>query len=202
MRLVRREAELEQKRLDAGGAESDLIVSVLRGDNAAYGRLYDRYAALIRAVCHDTTHDLHEAQDLCQDVFLRAYSGLGELREHQRFSAWLVGIARMVCREWRRKSARAHNLRRRMAAEVDPIVSQADALEQDAESARILAEIAKLPERERIAIHLFYLQEHPVEDAQRTMKLSRSGFYRVLDRARRRLKRVLGPRERRYCHEQ
>jgi len=172
-----------------------LITSALAGDNAAYGRLYDQYAALIRAVCHDTTRDLHEAQDLCQEVFLRAYIGLGDLRESERFSAWLVGIARMVCREWRRKTARARELRRRIVMEADPIAPQSAALEQEAESARILAEIAKLPERERMAIHLFYLQEQPVEDAQKIMRLSRSGFYRVLDRARQRLKRALPRRE-------
>ncbi len=186
---------MEPKPLDAGVAETDLVASALAGDNIAYGRLYDRYAALIRAVCHDTTHDLHEAQDLCQEVFLRAYSGLGELRESERFSAWLVGIARMVCREWRRRSVRAREHLRRKAIEASPIAPQGGTLEEEAESARILAEIAKLPERERMAIHLFYLQEHPVEDAQKTMRLSRSGFYRVLDRARQRLSRALGRRE-------
>jgi RNA polymerase sigma-70 factor (ECF subfamily) len=195
MRLEPHEPDVEPTPPDAGAADSDLIASALAGDNAAFGRLYDRYAALIRAVCHDTTRDLHEAQDLCQEVFLRAYSGLVELRESERFSAWLVGIARMVCREWRRKAARARDLRRRSVVQVGPIRPQEAALEQDAECTRILAEIAKLPERERMAIHLFYLQEHPVEAAQKTMKLSRSGFYRVLERARERLKRALARRE-------
>ena len=35
-------------------------------------------------------------------VFLRAYSKLDSLREPESFSAWLTGIARQVCREWRR----------------------------------------------------------------------------------------------------
>jgi RNA polymerase sigma-70 factor (ECF subfamily) len=186
---------VEPKSPDADGSESDWIASALAGDRTSYGRLYDRYAALIRAVCHDSTRDLHEAQDLCQEVFLRAYSGLRELRETERFSSWLLGIARMVCREWRRKSTRSRELRRGKALGIAAFSAQDAALEQDSESARILAAIAKLPERERMAIHLFYLQEHPVEDAQKTMNLSRSGFYRVLERARARLKRALGPRE-------
>ena len=107
MRRNRRETDVETTPSDAEAADMDLIASALAGDDAAYGRLYDRYAALIRAVCHDSTRDLHEAQDLCQEVFLRAYSGLGELRDSERFAAWLVGISRMVCREWCRKSARA-----------------------------------------------------------------------------------------------
>jgi RNA polymerase sigma-70 factor, ECF subfamily len=176
---------------DADGSDSDLIASTLAGDNGAFGRLYDRYAPLIRAVCQDATRDLHEAQDLCQEAFLRAYSGLGDLRETERFTAWLVGIARMVCREWRRKSAHERELLRRKTIQVASVPNQRAAFEQDEESVRVFAEIAKLPERERLAIHIFYLQEHPADDAQKTMRLSRSGFYRVLDRARERLKRAL-----------
>jgi RNA polymerase sigma-70 factor, ECF subfamily len=56
----------------------------------------------------------------------------------------------------------------------------------------LLQAIARLPQRERLALHLFYLQERPAEVAQETMRLSRSGFYRVLDRARRRLRRAIG----------
>ncbi len=181
--------ELEPDLPRATCAETDLIRASLAGDHAAYGRLYDQYAGLVRAVCHDSTHDLHEAQDLCQEVFLRAFRNLGELREHERFSAWLLGIARMVCRESRRKAARER--KRRQAMEGGSIATQPAEPEDGGEIALLLAEIAKLPERERLALHLFYLQEQPVLHAQRIMGLSRSGFYRVLDRARDRLKRAL-----------
>ena len=39
-----------------------------------------------------------------------------------------------------------------------------------------------------MAVHVFYLQEHPVEHARALLGLSRSGFYRALERARKRLK--------------
>jgi RNA polymerase sigma-70 factor (ECF subfamily) len=51
-----------------------------------------------------------------------------------------------------------------------------------------LAAICELPERQRLALHLFYLQENPAEDARQILKLSRSGFYRLLDRASANLK--------------
>ena len=51
--------------------------------------------------------------------------------------------------------------------------------------------IRLLPERERLALHLFYLQEEPVEAAQEILGLSRSGFYRMLERARAQLAELL-----------
>jgi RNA polymerase sigma-70 factor (ECF subfamily) len=75
---------------------------VLSGDRAAFAELYDRRARLVRAICFDATHDADATADLTQETFLRAYMKLGTLRDPQLFSAWLVGIARQVSREWRR----------------------------------------------------------------------------------------------------
>jgi len=174
-------------------AESDgaRVRATIAGDSSAYGVLYDRYARLVRAVCHDTTRNLAESQDLCQEVFLRAYRNLGRLRDPERFAGWLLGIARMTCREWRKQAGRERKHRKPL--EVDVIASEAQR-NCDVSSDQILQAISRLPQRERIAMHLFYLQEHPAEAAQKMMHLSRSGFYRVLDRARSRLRRLVGDR--------
>jgi len=73
---------------------------VQAGDSAAFGHLYDRYASIIRAVCFDTSHNLNEAQDLAQEVFLRAFRDLNKLQNGDRFGSWLHSIAKNVCREW------------------------------------------------------------------------------------------------------
>ena len=51
--------------------------------------------------------------------------------------------------------------------------------------------ITTLPERERLALHTFYLQGSSAETARRILGLSRSGFYRVLERARKRLEKLM-----------
>ena len=51
--------------------------------------------------------------------------------------------------------------------------------------------IATLPEKERLAVHTFYLQEKSADIARRIMGLSRSGFYRLLGRARKRLEKLM-----------
>lgn len=47
--------------------------------------------------------------------------------------------------------------------------------------------IRQLPENERLALHLFYLEEQPVAAARRVLNLSQSGFYDLLERARNRV---------------
>ncbi len=86
--------------------DETLVLGTLNGDQAAFAQLYDQRARLIRAICYDEKLDPESAADLAQEVFLRAYKKLGTLREPGKFAAWLVGIARQVCREWRRRRSR------------------------------------------------------------------------------------------------
>lgn len=168
-------------------SDEELVRIVRAGDKAAYGVLYDRFAPLVRAVCHDYTHNLADAQDLAQEVFLRAYRRLGELRRPESFGPWIVGIARRRCSEWRRQRLREQ--RKHAACRIDSqTVEDVGPQDQDGQLLRL---IATLDEDERLALHAFYLQEKSAEDARRIMGLSRSGFYKLLDRARTKLRRQL-----------
>ena len=164
-----------------------LVRAVLAGDKAAYEKLYDRYAPLIRAVCFDTTGNLADAQDLAQDVFMRAYEKLYQLHDPARFGKWLVGIARRRCHEWLRRSLQLRDKR----VELSEVQIAMPDPPDDSRIEQLREKIAMLPEKERLALHAFYLQGKSADNARRIMKLSRSGFYRVLERARKRLRRLL-----------
>jgi len=168
-------------------SDKTLVLAVFAGDKAAYEKLYDRYAPLVRAVCYDMTGNLADAQDLAQDVFMRAYEKLGHLREPGLFGRWLVGIARLRCKEWRRQRLRSQNKSVRLNDDQAVVPNPSD----DSRIELLREMITKLAEKERLALHTFYLQGNSAEAARRIMGLSRSGFYRVLDRARKRLEQLL-----------
>ncbi len=172
--------------------DGTLVDGVLKGDRAAFAELYDRRARLIRAICFDATHDLDAAADLTQEVFLRAYTKLKELRDPQRFSPWLVGIARHVCREWRR---RRHDERRR-ALPLPAVLEGSEGREPSDERIAVLRDaVGVLPERERLSIQAFYLQGLDAEEARTALGLTKTTFYRVLAKARQRLAGVLRRQE-------
>lgn len=166
--------------------DATLVSRALRGDRAAFAELYDRWARLIRAISFDVTRDFDEAADITQEVFLRAYRKLGGLRNPDRFATWLAGIARQVGREFLRDRMRARK----------PLIDQADAEVLPDERIPALREaMASLPERERLALHAFYLQGLDVERARKVLGLSRSGMYRVLSCARERLRCAMNKQE-------
>jgi RNA polymerase sigma-70 factor, ECF subfamily len=168
-------------------SDKTLIEAVLAGDKKAYEKLYDRYAPLIRAVCYDYTGNLADAQDLAQEVFMRAYEKLDRLRKRDSFGKWLVGIARHRCQEWRRKKLRSHNNNVRLSNMKAAVLEQTD----DNRIELLQKMIRRLPEKEQLALHTFYLQGNSAENIRRIMGLSRSGFYRVLGRARNRIEKLM-----------
>ena len=171
-------------------AQSDpvLVEAVLRGDEAAFGQLYDKYARLVRAVCYDEARNTADTQDLSQEVFLRAHDKLDRLKEHDKFAPWLVSIAKNVCREYRKKRARD----RHILVGSDPLDIADDQADPPDDRLEGLSEaLSRLPERQRLAIRAYYLQGEDAAQAGRILQLSRSSFYRLLEKARANLKTIL-----------
>jgi len=166
-------------------SDKELVERTIAGDKRAFECLYDKYAPLIRAVCFDTTRELPSAQDLAQEVFFRAYTKLSTLDYPANFGGWLAGVAKHTCLEWRRKKSRD----RHKFNDTLPVTL---AISQPVEDERLtlLQEAMKdLSEHERIALHAFYLQGKSAEAARSLLRMSLSGFYKLLDRARHKLER-------------
>jgi len=166
--------------------DAALVALCRRGRREAFGRLYDRYARLVRAALFDPGRDAAAAEDLVQETFLRAWRLLPRLRDPSRVGAWLAGIARQVGREDRRRRRRGR-LEFRGATPDAAAVADESADDLDA----VLAAVARLPERERLAVHAFYLDDGGLPAAAELLGLSRSGAYALLRRALDRLARRL-----------
>ena len=67
----------------------------------------------------------------------------------------------------------------------------ADAVARAEDLDRLTAALARLPDNERLAIHLHYLGDPCFSDPASVLGVSRSGYYKVLERARRRLAHLM-----------
>lgn len=172
----------------------------------AFGRIFDRHAGVVRALCAARLPGATDADDAVQETFIRAYRLLHEVDDPDRLRSWLYAIARNVCAERRRAAARrgAHErgaARERLvmtgALSTTPRQDLAVAPDAETERAERLARLGEaldqLPEDQRLAIHLYYLEPDPVRAASSALGLSRSGFYKLLARARDHLASILGP---------
>lgn len=168
--------------------DAELLRQSLAGKTEAFGLLYDRYARIVRAVFLGVTTDENTLHDLTQETFLRAYRNLSRLREPTRFGAWLVGTARLVVREKYRRQRRD---RHQFVGDHDKEICQPDSVDQAEDVRLVLEQLAHLPEQERLAVQLFFLEENNAARTGELLNLSRSGVYAVLKRACERLARLV-----------
>jgi RNA polymerase sigma-70 factor, ECF subfamily len=173
--------------------DRELAARAAAGDQRAAGEIYDRYAPLVRAILVDATGSLAEASDLVQEVFVRVLGRLAQLRRGEALGGWLVEIARREGVEYRRRMARR---RERFSPLIDDVEQGAETPPVH-EVEAVHDAIGRLPERERLAVHIHYLCGEPADAARQTLGLSPSGFYKLLARARGRLRAMLLAKEER-----
>lgn len=78
-------------------AESISTVELVRraqaGDMESYGQLCQRFQSTVMAIAFSRLRNSAEAEEVCQDVFIRAMLRLDQLREAEAFAGWLRSIA-------------------------------------------------------------------------------------------------------------
>jgi RNA polymerase sigma-70 factor (ECF subfamily) len=162
-------------------ADAALIRQALAGDAGAFTLLAERYRPMLFALCLHWTHNPTDAEDLTQETLLRAFDCLWQVREPERFRAWLARTAINLCKNW---SARGRHDLWALDATVAP------GYELDLTDGILLQQaLAALPAELRQAICWFYLDGLSRQDIAVLWHLPPSTVKGRLDLGRRRLRR-------------
>lgn len=143
-----------------GRSDEQLVEACLGGEVAAFDILVDRWQRKIRGAVYRVVRSEEEAQDICQEAFLKAFRGLNSFKQEARFSSWLYQIALNLSRDrLRRRKTRnwvslddfeeaAPTGVRRAPAEAERWVEVLEVQE------RVAKAVATLPEEQREAVIL------------------------------------------------
>jgi RNA polymerase sigma-70 factor (ECF subfamily) len=72
---------------------AELVIAAQEGDSAAFGELVNRFERMVYSVCWQRLRNHAEAQEVAQDVFIKAFEKLFQLTEPAAFAGWLRSIA-------------------------------------------------------------------------------------------------------------
>lgn len=78
--------------------EQELVERCLAGKESAFHEFVERFAALVHGVCLRMLRDRHEAEDVAQEVFLRALRNLPKWDRNRPLRPWLIAITANRCR--------------------------------------------------------------------------------------------------------
>ncbi|MEN6308891.1 MAG: sigma-70 family RNA polymerase sigma factor [Anaerohalosphaeraceae bacterium] len=120
------------------------------GDKAAYEQLVLRHYRNLLGLCYAMLMNFNDAQDVCQETFLRGFEKLRDLRDDSLFANWITQIARRLC---------VDILRQRKKKQIVSTLN-----EQPCPSAGdysdLTTAIARLPDDYRIPLVMYYLDGH------------------------------------------
>lgn len=178
--------------MSTGLNDNELISKVLSGDQQAYGSLVSRYQNYVFTLALRFTKNREDAEEVSQDIFIKAYRALADFRGASKFSTWLYTIVNTTCITFlRKKRLEVHSLDNEKVFEVaDSQESgmQANLVEQKARVSMVNNAIKMLSTDDAEVITLFYKGEQTLEEIARILGIEANTAKVRLHRARTRLK--------------
>ena len=152
------------------------------GDRAAFDALYARHVDRVFALCLRMTADERQAEELTQDVFVKAWRRIGTFRRESAFSTWLHRVTVNTVLDHRKR-------RGRRPAQLSMVPDEAygpDPAGDSDPTARLKLEraIASLPDRARTAIVLHGIEGYSYEEVAELMDVAIGTVKSHIHRAR------------------
>ncbi len=181
-------------------SDAAAITRARGGDSDAFRLLVERHSKTIFRVAYRMTGNEHDADDVVQETFLRAYRTLDRFEERANFSTWLHRIAVNCSLDLLRARGRHDRHYGGDPEEAEMMgAMKSDAMLQDRLllSAELQTHVTKAMERltgnERTAFVLRHFEGMPVEEIGRTLGIQVNAAKHTIFRAVRKLRESLEP---------
>jgi RNA polymerase sigma-70 factor (ECF subfamily) len=167
--------------------DGDLVTRALKSDRPAFDDLIRRYQRQAVAVSYRLLGNTHDALEVTQDAFLKAYGSLSTLQKPEAFGGWLMRIVSNLSLNYRRSRKTRSQLplddllgptggqqteagggSEWMAGSGDPVRR----LESQELGKKLQEALKQLPEKQRLAIVMFTIEQLPQKQIAETLQCS------------------------------
>jgi len=177
-------------------SDEALVASARNGDFGSFEKLFERHRNLVYRFVYQMSNRRDDAEDLTQEVFLRAYQNLSRYRDEAKFTTWLLRIATNLATD------RSRMYQRRLALETQESGSQGalawmtvgnvdnpvENLEGDRRAETLRKAIMALPNHHRNVVVLRDIEEMEYKDMAELLGCTVGGAKLRVLRARRALR--------------
>lgn len=188
--------------MNTGLTDNEIITRVLNGESQLYAELVSRYQNFVFTITLRYASQREDAEEIAQDVFVKAYRSLSDFRGASKFSTWLYTIVTTSCLTFlRKKKLETHSLDNERVfefAENQDSGMNANQVEAKSKVAMVNNAIRLLSADDAKVITLFYKGEQSLDEIAKIMNLEANTVKVKLHRARQRLKEKM---ETYFSHE-
>jgi RNA polymerase sigma-70 factor (ECF subfamily) len=166
----------------AGPDDLDLVHRAQTGDLPAYEELVRRYHGRIYGLIYSMVSSREDAEDLVQEVFVKAWKALGHFREQSGFYTWIYRIALNRTINFRKRRTRRKTV---TLDEFDPDIKTAESYREFSSKGSVLrkmslsefqqkmnAALLTLSEKHRAVVTMHDVQGMPHADIAKIMRCS------------------------------
>jgi RNA polymerase sigma-70 factor, ECF subfamily len=163
--------------------DGELVRRARAGDAGAFSLLVERHVSSARALAMRLRAHRDDVDDIVQEAFLQAFTGLGRLRDPDRFGGWLAGIIRNISLAAARQTPLV--LLAEWPEDLHPASAQGLPSAEDLDRTEALrSAVAGLPGGQRHAVELYYFADLPAGQIGGSPGAARASLHK----ARRRLR--------------
>ena len=153
-------------------------------DNHSFEILVEAQTDTLYRVSMSMLRNEHDAQDAVHEAILHAYENRGRLRQQEYFGTWLTRILINECHKQLR--------RRRRYADPGDSIPEAASRDNPYRSVEIGEAIDSLPEKIRLAVILYYVEDYSVKEIKGILHIPEGTVKSRLSKGRSLLKDALG----------
>jgi len=178
--------ELKKTEMD----DNLLVRGCLQGRKEEFKQIFERYGGKVMALALNLLQNHEDAEDACQEAFIRAYRNLEKFDSQKSFKNWLYAIVYNRCLDRLRQRRRFRDFYTKMKREHAPS-SFGPAPSLSSEQPLIKDVLKKLRPKERISLFLWASEGFTSDEVASVLKCSPSTARVFIFKARKKIKALL-----------
>ena len=171
-------------------SDIELIKSCLQGDVEAYREIMEKYNHKAFGLALNVLRNREDAEDVCQDSFIKAFHNLDKFDFHASFKNWFYTLLYRNCIDHIRKKRRFFDFLSKFKAEPLPSSYRWDS-NPEAEGKIEARYLQKLSPKERLSIYLWAREGYTSKEIASVFRCSPSTVRVNLFKARKKIKAIL-----------
>ena len=171
----------------------ELIQSIAKGDQDAFRSFYKMFVAKVYNTALSFTKNEQEAEEITQDVFTKVFQNAHQFKGDSSPSTWVYRITVNTSLNLVKKKKRFSFLSLSQTPAEIPAFDHPGILLEQKEKARLLFQVIDtLPDNQKTAFILSFVEELPRQEVADIMQLSLKAVESLLQRAKKNLRKELG----------
>ncbi|MFC4632350.1 RNA polymerase sigma factor [Dokdonia ponticola] len=170
------------------------ITKTLEGEVNAFAVLVDRYKHMVYTLSFRMMKTTEDAEEIAQDVFLKAFQKLNTYKGNSKFSTWLYSITYHRCLDMlSRKRKQITHYASEIQEEIteEKTASILEAIEADELKGQLEHCIQQLREEEAFLVTLYYLEEQTLEEIAELTGMTKNNVKVKIFRSRKKLYTIM-----------